>query len=87
MTGRIEAARQRATVVKRRLRVVAVAGFVALFGLAAESHGGASSASDDTSAVVQPAAATTSDGSTFDFGTADVAPAAGLAPQVQTQTS
>ena len=39
MTGRIEAARQRAANVKRRLSVFAAAGFVALFGLAAASHG------------------------------------------------
>jgi hypothetical protein len=86
VTGRIEAARQRAANVKRRLRVVAAAGFVALFGLAAASHGGTSSPADNTSAVEQPAPAT-SDSSTFDFGTADVAPSGGVEPQVQTQTS
>ena len=86
MTGRIEAARQRAANVKRRLSVFAAAGFVALFGLAAASHGGTSSSADDTGAVEQPAA-TTDDSSTFDFGTADVSPSDGLAPQVQTRTS
>ena len=86
MSGRIEAARERAAYAKRRLRVLAAAGFVALFGLAAASHGGTSSAADDTSAVEQPGDAT-SDSSTFDFGTADVAPSDDLAPQVQTQTS
>jgi hypothetical protein len=85
MMGRIEAARQRAANVKRRLGVLAAAGFVALFGLAAASHGG-TSLSDDTSAVEQPAAAT-NDSSAFDFGTADVAPSEGDAPQVQTRTS
>ena len=83
--GRIEAARQRAANVKRRLGVLAAAGFVALFGLAAASHGGTSTA-DGTSAVEQPAAAT-NDSSTFDFGTADVAPSGGDEPQVQTRTS
>ena len=84
MTSRIEAARQRAANAKRRLGVLAAAGFVATFGLAAASHGGTSPPTGDTSAVEQPAVADTS---TFDFGTADVAPSDGLAPQVQTQTS
>ena len=57
MTGRIEAARRRAANVKRRLGVLAAAGFVALFGLAAASHGGTASPADDTGAVEQPAAA------------------------------
>lgn len=87
MTGRIEAARQRAANAKRRLGVLAAAGFVATFGLAAASHGGTStSVSADTTAVEQPAA-TDSETSTFDFGTGDLAPSGGLAPQVQTQTS
>jgi hypothetical protein len=86
MTGRIEAAKQRAANVKRRLGVLAAAGFVALFGLAAASHGGTASSADDATAVEQPAAES-SDSSTFDFGTADVAPSGGYAPQVQTQTS
>jgi hypothetical protein len=86
VTGRIEAARQRAANVKRRLGVLAAAGFVALFGLAAVSHGGTSSSASNASAVEQPAA-TDTETNTFDFGTADVAPSAGLAPQVQTQTS
>ena len=86
MTGRIEAARQRAANAKRRLGALAAAGFVALFGLAAASHGGTASSADDTSAVEQPAA-TTSDSSTFNFGTADVEPSDGVSPQVQTQTS
>ena len=66
--------------------MLAAAGLVATFGLAAASHGGTSAPTGDTSAVEQPAA-TTGDASTFDFGTADVAPSDGLAPQVQTQTS
>ena len=85
MTGRIEAARQRAANAKRRLGVFAAAGFVATFGLAAVSHGG-TSASTDTTAVEQPAA-TDTDTSTFDFGAADVAPSDDVAPQVQTHTS
>ena len=85
MTGRIAAARQRAANANRRLGIVAAAGFVATFGLAAASHGG-TSASTDTNAVEQPAA-TDSETSTFDFGTADVAPSDGVTPQVQTQTS
>jgi hypothetical protein len=83
VTGRIEAARQRAANVKRRLGVFAAAAFVALLGLAAASHGGTSSPVDNTSAVEQPAA--TSD--TFDFGTADVAPSGDDEPQVETRTS
>ena len=86
MTGRIQAARQRAAHVKRRLAIFAAAGFVTTFGLAAASHAGTSASTDDTSAVEQPAAADTQ-ANTFDFGTADVAPSDGLAPQVQTQTS
>ena len=86
MTGRIQAARQRAADAKRRLAVLAAVGFVATFGLAAVSHGGTAAATSDSSAVEQPAA-TEPDTSTFDFGTADVAPSGDLAPQVQTQTS
>lgn len=85
MTGRIAAARQRAANAKRRLGVLAAAGFVATFGLAAASHGGTSSSTDRT-AVEQPAA-TDSETSTFDFGTGDVAPSDGLSPQLQTHTS
>jgi hypothetical protein len=88
VSGRIEAARQRAATVKRGLRMLAAAGFVALFGLAAASHGGTSSSpsADGTNAVEQPADEASETG-LFDFGTADVAPSGGLAPQVQTQTS
>jgi hypothetical protein len=84
VTGRLEAARRRAANLKRRVGVFAAAGFVALFGLAAASHGGTPSSSDDPSAVQQPA---TDDSSGFDFGTADVAPSDGLEPEVQTRTS
>ena len=86
MTGRIEAARQRAATVKRRLTIVAAAGFVVTFGLAAASHGGTAGSAVGTGAVEQPAA-TDTDPSEFDFGTADVAPSDGLEPQVRTQTS
>jgi hypothetical protein len=86
VTGRIEAARQRAADAKRRFAVLAAAGFVAIFGLAAASHGGTSGSTDNTSAVEQPPA-TDTDTSTFDFGTADVAPSDGLEPQLQTQAS
>jgi hypothetical protein len=65
--------------------VLAAAGFVATFGLAAASHGGTSASTDTT--AVQQLAATDTETSTFDFGTPDVAPSDGLAPQVQTQTS
>ena len=86
MTGRIQAARERAAHAKRRLAIFAAAGFVTTFGLAAASHAGTSAATGDTTAVEQPAA-TDTESSTFDFGTADVAPSDGLAPQVQTRTS
>jgi hypothetical protein len=86
MSGRIQAARQRAADSKRRLGIFAVAAFVATFGLAAASHGGSSTSGDHATAVEQPTTPEADTG-TFDFGSPDVAPATGEPPQLQTQTS
>jgi hypothetical protein len=85
--SRIEEARSRASAAKRRIGVVAAAGFVALVGLAYASHPGTASSSGAVSAGRSDDSLAESQGQ-FDFGYyGSSAPASGAAPQVQTSVS
>jgi hypothetical protein len=80
MAGRIEDGRRRAHAAKRALAAASVAGFVALVGLARESHPGHAAATASQTA----ASATSSDGF---FQPATVAPSSGAGADVQTHAS
>ena len=83
---RIDDARSRVTVAKRRISVVATAGFVAVVGLAYASHPGTASPSPVTVGGDNHSFGESDD--SLDFGYyGSIAPSFGSVPQVRTSVS
>jgi hypothetical protein len=84
---RIEEARRRAAVAKKRLGAVAAASFLVAGVLAYVSHPGTARGSSDGASEAATSDEAGIAGDDFEFNSGAIGPSSGLAPQVQTNVS